>query len=158
MQCAVSAGYTHHWDCCFGWFTQSELTILDLLSILFSLALCLVFYTTSILRFCKWILNCQHLKPGAKWCLKMENDYPTCFNAMKILSPFKRFKVITKKLTKTNGFVQTFQRCKHKVDLEWLVRSARHPLTRSQRFLHRGIQAPPASRYQQESNIPIRPL
>ena len=48
----------------------------------------------------------------------MENDYPICFNAMKILSPFKRFKVITKNLTETNGFVETFQRCKHKVDLE----------------------------------------
>ena len=45
--------YTHHRDCCFGWFTQSELTILNLLSILFSLALCRVFYTTSILWLCK---------------------------------------------------------------------------------------------------------
>ena len=58
LQVHLCSVYTHHRDCCFGWFTQSELTILDLLSILFSLALCLVFYTTLVLLFCKWILNC----------------------------------------------------------------------------------------------------
>ena len=64
-KCSVQCVHSHHRDCCFGWFTQNELTILDLLSILFSLALCLVFYTNTTLWLCKWIWNCQHLKPGA---------------------------------------------------------------------------------------------